>query len=474
MMRATRGLLLLRLSARRRLLTASTAAATGIGLTLAVPPTASADHGIATTASVTLRATPSNGSSGYGSLPKGSSPTYLCWTRGASVGGLNVWFLVNYHGHTGFIPSHYDNSHYFSARDIPAKYRIPTCSTSGHGISTTSGVAMRGTPHNADSKQGSVPKGVSPSYRCWIRGDSVHRLTVWFLTSYSGRTGFIPSYYDNSHYSSASDIPAKYHVPSCGSTGKTPTSIAAHHGSATSRPASGTYITTATRIRYCINTSIAGCSTSLYPDQSVARVATPVLAQDQPVKMICWQDGSNFTGRYRSNRWFWVESSKGVVGFVHSSYVERQTKVGNCAENSRVYAAELAVQRYGQAYANDSDQRLFAASEWAPGQVGEWSGDCVKLPYVGWYHATGGSPNLRKNSALTNYSYYKSLEEVHDGAPPVGAIVWWDIAHPYGHEALALGNGMVITTRGMDGDHKRNAIRRYDSYHNYLGWYLPH
>lgn len=198
-----------------------------------------ADHGISTTAQVAMRGTPSNSAVSYGNIPSGVSPKYLCWTRGTSVGGLNVWFLVNYKGHTGFIPSRYDNSKYANASDIPGKYGIPTCSTSGHGISTTAAVTMRGTPHNADANQGSVPKSVSSTYRCWIRGDSVGGLNVWFLTTYGGRTGFIPSHYDNSKYANASDIPSKYGIPSCGATGTTPVSIG-QYAATTPPPTTGT------------------------------------------------------------------------------------------------------------------------------------------------------------------------------------------------------------------------------------------
>ena len=225
-------------------------AATALGLALAGP--ALANHGITTTAAVTMRGTPSNDSTGYGTVPSKTSPTYLCWTRGDAVHGLTVWFLVNYHGHTGFIPSYYDNSHYGSANDIPGKYGIPTCSTSGHGIATTATVTMRGTPHNADAAQGSVPKGKSPAYRCWARGDSVGGLTVWFLATYAGRTGFIPSHYDTSHYAKGSDIPGKYHVPSCGSTGSTPTGIGtyAHPASST-----GSYPWAAAKCEYALDST---------------------------------------------------------------------------------------------------------------------------------------------------------------------------------------------------------------------------
>ena len=400
-----------------------------------------------------------------------------------------MWFLVNYHGRTGFIPSYYDNSHYTSANDIPSLYKIPTCSTSGHGISTTAAVTMRGTPHTGDASQGSVPKLVSPTYRCWIRGDSVSGLNVWFLATYSGHTGFIPSYNDNSHYSAGSEIPSKYGIPSCGSTSTTPVSIAKYSSMtppppppptppppSSNPPPTGTYVSVNTHIRYCIDTTRTGCGTKLYPDQASATVATPLVNANQPVTMTCWEDGSTYVGAYSSPRWFWVKSSTGVVGFVHSSYVQRQASVGSCKDNKRIYAAEISVRRYSEATARTKDQTLFGNSEWSPGPKGEWSGDCVKLPYVGWYYATGSqATNLVKGNAIDNYTHYKKLGKVKSGAPPVGAVVFYRVTS-LGHEAISIGNGMVVTTRGSDGDGKKNAVRSYTSWGSsvYLGYYLPY
>ena len=53
------------------------------------------------------------------------------------------------------------------------------------------------------------------------------------------------------------------------------------------------------------------------------------------VQMVCWTDTVWFNGNYNSPRWFWVAwgTSSGSIrsGFVHSSYVYNQTKVGHCS-----------------------------------------------------------------------------------------------------------------------------------------------
>ena len=43
----------------------------------------------------------------------------------------------------------------------------------------------------------------------------------------------------------------------------------------------------------------------------------------------------------------------------------------------------------------------------------------------------------------------------------------------YGHEVLSLGNGLVVTTTGMDGNGTANTVRTYTHWPNYLGWALP-
>jgi hypothetical protein len=49
--------------------------------------------------------------------------------------------------------------------------------------------------------------------------------------------------------------------------------------------------------------------------------------------------------------------------------------------------------RVGQTFASGTDTTYFSASEWYPGPVNEWSGDCPELPYA-VYKALGG-PTMR-------------------------------------------------------------------------------
>ena len=98
---------------------------------------AQADHGISTTANVNLRTGPASTYASLGIVPAGTSPAYLCWTRGEAVHGLNVWFKVTYNSQTGYISSYYDNSHYAHAEDIPALYGIPGCDSSTPPPTTT-------------------------------------------------------------------------------------------------------------------------------------------------------------------------------------------------------------------------------------------------------------------------------------------------------------------------------------------------
>jgi hypothetical protein len=187
-----------------------------------------------------------------------------------------------------------------------------------------------------------------------------------------------------------------------------------------SPPPSGPYVTRAVQVRFCVNTSIAGCATRL-SDGSTVR-SLPSVSTYEPVSMVCWQDGSNFTGPYTTNRWFWIKSQSGKVGFISASVVpvNRQAKVPACSTNKSIVAVQTAVERYWQTTASSADRALFANSEWAPGPVGEWSGDCVKLAYVAWHAA--GVPIL-KNNALTNYNYYHGKGLVKGGTPPVGAVL---------------------------------------------------
>lgn len=224
---------------------------------------------------------------------------------------------------------------------------------------------------------------------------------------------------------------------------------------------SGTYVAAAQQVRFCVTTTIAGCGTYL------GGIQTPTIGQNATVSMVCWTDGSNATYGYTTNRWFWIRAASGE-GFINAAYVRNQTSVPACSTVKRIWAAQTAIQRYNETYARPSDRALFADREWGE-LLGEWAGDCPKVPYVGW---RGAGVSIPKGNAIANYRSYANARRINSGTPPVGAVVFYNVTS-YGHEAISLGNGLVFTTTGMDGNRSANTVRSYRHWSNYLGWAMP-
>lgn len=324
-------------------------------------------------------------------------------------------------------------------------------------IHITSTVNMRpGTSTSSGNPVGSIPTGASLDFVCWAQGQNVGGVDVWFRVNYGGRTGYYASYYDDSSYSTDSQITSKYGIPNC-SYQPPATSTPAPSQPA---PSSGTYVSRNDIFRFCVDMTNRGCSTP--------QVA-PQIAANTRVSMVCWQDGSNYTGDYTTNRWFWVNASTGSVGFLSASIVRDQTAVPACSTNPAVVAASTAAARDYQTTASAADRALFNDSEWAPGPPGEWAGDCPKLPYIGW-HAAGIT--IQKGNAIDNYNYYNARGMVHPGAPPLGAVVFYRWSS-LGHTAISIGDNLIASTTGTDNQGTPNTIESYAAPSNYLGWMLP-
>lgn len=222
--------------------------------------------------------------------------------------------------------------------------------------------------------------------------------------------------------------------------------------------ASGTYIASAAGVRDCHQVNLV-CGNTF-----------TTLSAGTAVTMDCYVDGSTATGRYQTNRWFHVVASNGVTGMVHASYVEQQTPVKPCQDVKALWGTIQAAMRVGQTRASDADARQFASSDWSPGPYGEWSGDCPKLGAVAW--AVAGL-SVKRGDAIGQYRAYKDAGMIRQGTPPPGALVFFDIARPWGHVGVSLGNGRLATTRGYDGDGLANVVAAVSSYSNYLGWAMP-
>jgi uncharacterized protein YraI len=96
-----------------------------------------------------------------------------------------------------------------SALAIPAPIHIS--GTGGEGVFIRSG------PSTSYTRVGWMPEGASPDYNCFVWGQSIGGVPIWFNVNYNGVTGFYASYYDDSSYHSNEELTAKYGVPLCGS-----------------------------------------------------------------------------------------------------------------------------------------------------------------------------------------------------------------------------------------------------------------
>jgi hypothetical protein len=71
----------------------------------------------------------------------------------------------------------------------------------------------------------------------------------------------------------------------------------------------------------------------IYSCANVSCSLTGAVENYVKVAMVCWTDAEPFNGLYKSKRWFEVVAdadSNLVEGYMHSSYVQKQTKVGEC------------------------------------------------------------------------------------------------------------------------------------------------
>jgi hypothetical protein len=99
-----------------------------------------------------------------------------------------------------------------------------------------------------------------------------------------------------------------------------------------------------------------------------------------------------------------------------------------------------------------------------------WSGFCEA--FVGY--ATSGLAGRGYPSAMADYRWHLQRGLIHQGVPPIGAVVYWDPGHSAdGHIGISIGNGQVISTVGYFGDHLPIKTNRYTAFPPYLGWANP-
>lgn len=225
------------------------------------------------------------------------------------------------------------------------------------------------------------------------------------------------------------------------------------------------------------STITASSGAGVYSCVSTASYCTSRLgtfSRGTTVSMRCWYDGRTATGAYKSPRWFLVRrSSDGYEGFVHSSWVGSQTKVGWCGDSKRVKAGLAATQRIGKRNASETADTGYWS--WT-GPKGEWSGDCKAFAYI-MYKRAGVTLHSGNGGPTFMYHYNSSyLERGRNKTPRYGSIVGWNW-NP-GHIAVAIGGHNVATTLGYDGDNAPITVKNLESStsfggSNFYGWAIP-
>lgn len=161
------------------------------------------------------------------------------------------------------------------------------------------------------------------------------------------------------------------------------------------------------------------------------------------LRMNCWADGRTAKGRYRSDRWFYATTESGARGYIHSSWVEKQTRVGHCRHHIGVRAATWAAEQNGRRAPRASEAALIGNRE------GRWQGWCKGFTTVA--HARFGRGVVRGDAIATWRTLHRAGKGRTNLDPKkiaIGAMVFWNTGDRYGHAAIYVGNGFVMSTQG--------------------------
>jgi uncharacterized protein YraI len=100
---------------------------------------------------------------------------------------------------------------------------VPGARAMSAPIHITETVNIRPGPNTASGNPlGAIPTGASPDYHCFVWGQNINGVPIWFNVTYNGITGYYASYYDDSSYHSNAELTAKYGVPLCGTETEQP------------------------------------------------------------------------------------------------------------------------------------------------------------------------------------------------------------------------------------------------------------
>jgi hypothetical protein len=77
------------------------------------------------------------------------------------------------------------------------------------------GLFLRPTPNASGTPLAVIPEGTTLAPDCFVYGQTINTVPIWWRLTYEGATGYASSAYDDTRYSSDAELTAKYGVPRC-------------------------------------------------------------------------------------------------------------------------------------------------------------------------------------------------------------------------------------------------------------------
>jgi hypothetical protein len=190
------------------------------------------------------------------------------------------------------------------------------------------GVFIRPTPNTSQPAIGWMPEGASPDYHCYVWGQVIGTVPIWFNVTWNGITGFYTSYYDDSSYSSDAELQSKYGIPLCGAA-PPPTTPP----STTTTPPPTTTPTQGDHV-FSVKDADGGVYYRESPHSSDTKAQSGVgVYSGDRVNVLCGASGDG-VGPYNNTAWAYVENQTRPSigrGWVSEHYIDDGTAANGWA-----------------------------------------------------------------------------------------------------------------------------------------------
>lgn len=105
-----------------------------------------------------------------------------------------------------------------------------------------------------------------------------------------------------------------------------------------------------------------------------------------------------------------------------------------------------------------------------------WSGWCAAFVTGAYRYGFGVNPIYSGDARTRYYSYLNAgrMQPWNGADPLVGSLIFWpNVAYPFGHVAIYVGNGQVVSTQGIGDPSKPVARLPVNTWGTPAGWVKP-